>query len=272
MPNTSSMIATCCWRRSCRACCYTTPQRLLYYRQRTEWSENWITFRIHCWTPSTKRLRSIWMYIDTVLVLLLRRKWKLILPCTCCDGYDCCFVENSKLTAYFLYFSFFLTILQVFYIWDAIFAETPEDFDLCDFIAVSILITIKKLILAQEEIQTLLPVLKPFFTFEESKQIVHLAREIRSVWIFGNLDCNDLENLFLKNSSRRQQQQERRRSGRDLQYLESTFSSTDMDSSLWHTEKEVYRDHKGLLFSTSILPPTLLLSSSKSSILTNQYV
>lgn len=107
MPNTSSMIATCCWRRSCRACCYTTPQRLLYYRQRTEWRENWITFRIHCWTPSTKRLRSIWMYIDTVLVLLLRRKWKLILPCTCCDGYDCCFVENSKLTAYFLYFSFF---------------------------------------------------------------------------------------------------------------------------------------------------------------------
>ena len=85
------------------------------------------------------------------------------------------------MTAYLLYFSFLLTILQVFYIWDAIFADTPEDFDLCDFLAVSILITIKKSILAQEEIQTLLPVLKPFFTFEESKQIVHLAREIRSV-------------------------------------------------------------------------------------------
>ena len=212
------------------------------------------------------------MYINIDLVLLLLRKWKLILPCTCCDGYDCCFVENSKLTAYLLYFSFLLTILQVFYIWDAIFADTPEDFDLCDFLAVSILITIKKLILAQEEIQTLLPVLKPFFTFEESKQIVHLAREIRSVWFLWNLDCNDLENWFLQHSRRWQHLYEWRRGGRDLQCLGSTFSSTDMDSSLWHTEKEVYCDRRGLLFSTSILPPTLLLSSSKSSILTNQYV
>ena len=182
------------------------------------------------------------------------------------------FCREFQIDGVFSLFFVFSHNSSVFYIWDAIFADTPEDFDLCDFLAVSILITIKKLILAQEEIQTLLPVLKPFFTFEESKQIVHLAREIRSVWILGNLDCNDLENWFLQHSRRRQHLHERRRGGRDLQYLESTFSSTDMDSSLWHTEKEVYRDHKGLLFSTSILPPTLLLSSSKSSILTNQYV
>jgi len=51
-------------------------------------------------------------------------------------------------------------ISQLCFVWDAVFATTPDDFDLCDYVAVAILSTYRKLLLETENLADLVSLLQ----------------------------------------------------------------------------------------------------------------
>ncbi|KAK8812237.1 hypothetical protein WA158_007471 [Blastocystis sp. Blastoise] len=100
-----------------------------------------------------------------------------------------------------LLFSREFAIDGVFCIWDALFCEMSTEFDLLDFIAVSLLQKIRGNLLIQEEIPCLLKALKPFLSAEDAEEIVKNAKRYRNESGFYTVVGNDMTTTYEEEST-----------------------------------------------------------------------